>query len=206
VLSTDNLACARGDRVLFQGLSLSLAPGEALHLKGPNGSGKTTLLRTLCGLTRREQGIIRWGSEDIDTLGDDYRRELVYIGHSNGIQGELTVAENLRFNAGLGGSADLSRIDAGLEALGIAALRHRPVKLLSQGQKRRAALARLLVNPGRLWILDEPFNALDADTCTRLQSIVEKHLGRGGLAIITSHTPLALPTTRCRELDLGALA
>ena len=208
MLDVTGLECVRGDRPLFRGLSFAVRPGEMLHVVGANGSGKTTLLRTLCGLSRPAAGEIRWHNADIRELGDDYHRQLAYVGHLNGIQGELTARENLRAAGCLAGAvSDDARdgggrathgavadagIDAALARLGLAAYRDFPAKILSQGQKRRLALARLAVAPKPLWILDEPFSALDTHSLGTMTTLLSGHLATGGMIIITSHQDLAV--------------
>lgn len=193
MLDVTNLECVRGDRPLFRGLSFAVRPGEMLHVVGANGSGKTTLLRTLCGLSRPAAGEIRWNNADIRELGDDYHQQLAYVGHLNGIQGELTARENLRAAGCLAGTAATDTgIDAALARLGLAAYRDFPAKILSQGQKRRLALARLAVAPKPLWILDEPFSALDTHSLDTMTALLSDHLATGGMIIITSHQDLAV--------------
>lgn len=182
-----DLECTRGDRPLFSHLSFHLKPGELIHVTGVNGSGKTTLLRTLCGLTRASAGDIRWNGSSIHDLGDDYRHQLAYVGHSDGIQGELTPHENLNAAACLSGNVDTTLIGKTLERLGLAAYRYFPAKILSQGQKRRLALARLAIQRKPLWILDEPLSALDVDSVSLITDILKGHLAQGGLIILTSH-------------------
>ena len=161
MLDVTNLECVRGDRPLFRGLSFAVRPGEMLHVVGANGSGKTTLLRTLCGLSRPAAGEIRWHNADIRELGDDYHQQLAYVGHLNGIQGELTARENLLIAACLAGATGPADTDAALAQVRLAAYRDFPAKILSQGQKRWLALARLAVarkplgfwtNRSALWI------------------------------------------------------
>ena len=199
-----DLECVRGDRPLFTRLSFRLNPGELLHVTGVNGSGKTTLLRTLCGLTRAAAGEIRWKGSTIHELGDDYRRELAYVGHSNGIQGELTPAENLRAAACLSGSPDTDRVAKTLERLGLAAYRHFPSKILSQGQKRRLALARLAVQQKTLWILDEPLSALDVDSVALMTEILMEHVAQDGLIVMTSHQEVAVETKTVLRIALDS--
>lgn len=187
MLEATDLECVRGDRPLFRHLSLTIKPGELLHVTGVNGSGKTTLLRTLCGLTRAHAGEIRWNGFPIRELGDDYHAGLTYIGHANGIQGDLSPRENLDVAASFSGSADGARVDAALERMGLAAYRHFPSKILSQGQKRRLALGRLLIEKKPLWILDEPLSGLDVDSVSLMTAILMEHLADGGLVVITSH-------------------
>lgn len=187
---------------MFQGLGFSLRAGEFLHIQGANGSGKTTLLRTLCGLSAPVKGEIRWYGSAIPTLGEEYRRDLCYVGHHNGIQGELTAIENLGLYSGLNGDIGGMPILEALTQLGLAAVSPLPAKLLSQGQKRRLALARLLIAHKPLWVLDEPITALDVHSATLMNTLLSAHLGRGGLVVLTSHQPVNLTTHRVRTLGL----
>ena len=210
-----DLTCVRGDRPLFEGLSQALSAGELLHVAGSNGSGKTTLLRALCGLSRPAGGDIRWGGKSIRSLDDEYRRDVAYVGHQDAHQGELTPIENLcayRCLAGNETSATHSLPPAtaprseeeALERLGIAAYRSFPSKILSQGQKRRLALARLLVVRKPLWILDEPFTALDTRSCQLITELLAEHLGTGGLVVLSSHQSFDMPSGVRRRVDLDA--
>jgi len=203
-----DLACTRGDRPLFTGLRERVASGELLHVAGSNGSGKTTLLRTLCGLSRPAAGEIRWRGASVRLLGDQYRAELAYVGHKDGVQGELTAAENLEaLSCGTAPSAAerRRRIDAALERLGLAAYAPYPAKLLSQGQRRRLALARLLVQPKPLWLLDEPFTALDAASCRLVAALVSEHLAGGGIAVLSSHQAFDISAAEVKRVDLDSL-
>ncbi len=205
MLKVTDLECARGDRPLFRALSFTVAAGEILHVRGRNGAGKTTLLRTLCGLSRALDGAIEWRGRRIDDDAAAYRRELCYVGHQDAIQGELTAAENLRYYAGLYNNAiDDVRIDAALAGVGLdnigPALHDLPVKFLSQGQKRRLALARLLLMPRALWILDEPLTALDRATVDTLMGLFRTQLEAQGAIVLTSHQELPLAQTRTLEL------
>lgn len=204
MLEVIDLECVRGDRPLFTHLSFRLNPGELLHVTGANGSGKTTLLRTLCGLTRPAAGEIRWQGSTIHEIGDDYRGQLAYVGHSNGIQGDLTPEENLRAAAGLSGSPDTDRIVKTLERLGLLAYLRFPAKILSQGQKRRLALARLSVQQKPLWILDEPLSALDVDSVALMTEILLEHLASDGLIVLTSHQEIAMETKTVRQISLDS--
>ncbi len=203
LLEIENLTCTRGDRPLFQGLSFALKPSEILHIQGANGSGKTTLLRTVCGLSQPAEGQIRWQNTPISHLADDYRDQLCYIGHANGIQGDLSAAENLRFGACVSGAGTHADIDAALEQVGLAHAARLPAKLLSQGQKRRLALARLLVSAKPLWILDEPFTALDVRSVSLMNDQLTVHLAAGGMVIITSHQELSV-ANRTRKVSLDS--
>ena len=190
MLEVINLACARGDRPLFRGLSFALQPGQLLHVQGPNGSGKTTLLRTLCGLSRPAAGDIRWNGQPAHVDREGFLTGLCYIGHANALHGDLTGDENLAFEAGLTGQNGVPR-DALAEA-GLARVTDLPTKLLSQGQKRRTALARLLLDTRRLWVLDEPLTALDMHATARLLDLFVQHLQRDGMIILTSHQEISL--------------
>lgn len=201
MLEVLDLACTRGDRPLFRNLSFRLNAGELLHVRGENGSGKTTLLRTLCGLSQPAAGEIRWDGQSICEQSDSYRQRLCYIGHGNAIHGDLTPVENLQFEACLGAEGRIEAKPA-LESLGLARVAALPTKLLSQGQKRRVALARLAV-PGRaLWVLDEPFTALDARAVDRLLAALAQHLERGGLCLLTSHQQVTVANRPVRTLTL----
>lgn len=188
-LSVRNLSCRRGDRVLFSGLDFDLAGGQWLHLRGANGAGKSTLLRTLAGLTAPEAGSLRW---DVD----DAPRTLL-VGHQAPLKCELSAEENLRF--GIPGDAPTlcaAGITTALTRVGLKGRMHVPARFLSEGQKRRVALARLLLQPAFLWLLDEPQNGLDTEGVDLLGRLVGEHLAAGGMAIVTSHQPLPLPAGR----------
>jgi heme exporter protein A len=206
MLEVAGLGCLRGERRLFGGVSFKLQPGGLIWIQGGNGSGKTTLLRTLCGLTQAMAGTVRWRDETIHALGEDYRRELTYIGHANGLKEDLSALENLRIAARLAGQP-VSR-EAGVEALqgsGLAGREHLPVKFLSQGQRRRATLARLrLVNPRTLWLLDEPFNALDTRAVVDMRHVMENHLARGGMIALTTHQDVDIQAADTQTLRLDA--
>ncbi|TVO71906.1 cytochrome c biogenesis heme-transporting ATPase CcmA [Sedimenticola selenatireducens] len=204
MLEVSGLACVRGDRKLFSDLSFSLAAGELLHLHGHNGSGKTTLMRTLCGLIKESDGEIRWNGESIHRLGEEYTQDVVYIGHKNGIKDDLTGVENLRVCSALDGYPIKERQawDA-LEKMGLRGHEDLPSRVLSQGQKRRVALARLLVNQSKLWILDEPFTALDVAAVDFLQSIIRTHIEAGGMVILTTHQEVNITKEQVKELQLG---
>jgi len=193
LLDVESLECVRGDRPLFRGLSFTLKAGELLHVTGANGCGKTTLLRTVCGLTRAESGTIRWRGQTTAKLGDEFYADLAYVGHANGIQGDLTLSENLQTSAALGGT-DHAAILGSLERLGLADFRNVPAKILSQGQKRRLALARLLIQFKPLWILDEPLSGLDVDSVSQMTHLFAEHLAAGGLIMITSHQDIPIQT------------
>jgi len=204
MLEADNLECVRGERRLFAGLNFKLDAGELLYLQGRNGSGKTSLLRMLIGLLPPEAGEIRWQGESIKAQGEDFRAALCYLGHLNAIKEELTPLENLLAAARLA-DEELSEDDAidALEQVGLAGREDLACKYLSQGQKRRVALARLVNEKRPLWILDEPFVALDAAAVDWLAGIISVHLQRGGLAVMTTHQLVNIPAGTVRELRLS---
>lgn len=191
LLDVINLACSRGDRLLFRDLSFRLQPGELLHVQGANGCGKTTLLRSLCGLTQPESGELHWRGEPTRVASAAFRRELCYIGHGNALHGDLTGLENLGFEDCLAGNPARGA-HAALSQAGLSRVASLPTKLLSQGQKRRTALARLLHTGCPLWVLDEPLTALDRRATAALLDLFRRHLARGGLIILTSHQEVAL--------------
>ena len=204
MLSISNLACVRGDRRLFSGLAFSLEPGGRLHVGGENGAGKTSLLRILCGLSPAEEGEIRWQGRPIREIGDAYRQDVLYLGHHHALKEDLTALENLRIAAALAG-VRLNE-DEGVDLLRRAGLRGReylPVRVLSQGQKRRVALARLLCSRAPLWILDEPFVALDVAAVGWLAGIVGAHVAGGGMAVLTSHQEVEIPGGVAQTLRLA---
>jgi heme exporter protein A len=204
MLEADNLECMRGDRRLFAGLGFRLDAGELMWLQGKNGAGKTSLLRMLTGLLPPEAGEIRWRGDSIRRSGDAYRAELCYLGHLNAIKEELTPLENLLAASRLA-EEDLSEDDAldALEQVGLAGREDLACKYLSQGQKRRVALARLVKERRALWILDEPFVALDVAAVDWLSGLISAHLQRGGLAVMTTHQPVAIAAGAVRELKLS---
>ncbi|HEX7455142.1 MAG TPA: cytochrome c biogenesis heme-transporting ATPase CcmA [Gallionella sp.] len=203
MLEVSNLACSRGDHRLFSGLSFALYPGQIMQIQGANGSGKTSLLRTLCGFIMPDEGKISWYGEDMRDLDEDYFAQMMYLGHLNAIKDELSALENLRISAGLLG-IELSEADAiaALRRMGLKGRERLPAKVLSQGQQRRVALARLLVNDARLWILDEPLTALDVGAVSLIQELIAEHLAQQGMVIFTTHQPLIVAGMEMRSLSL----
>lgn len=204
MLEVGNLACSRGDHRLFSGLSFTLQAGEIMQVQGANGSGKTSLLRTLCGFMQPDEGEILWRGKNVRELGEDYYAELLYIGHLNAIKDELNALENLQMSAGLAGYTvtDQQAVTA-LRRMGLQRKEHLPVKVLSQGQRRRVTLARLLIGDAHLWILDEPLTALDVGAVGLMQELIGEHLSKGGMAIFTTHQPLQVEGVRTRQLALS---
>ena len=201
MLTASGLSCTRGERRLFTGLDLAVGPGEWLHVQGENGAGKTSLLRILASLSPPAEGEVSWRGAPIRTLAEDYRRDLLFLGHHGAVKEDLTPFENLRLAAQLDGSTLDDR--AALEALARFGLRGREdlsVRFLSAGQKRRVLLARLAVRKAPLWILDEPFTALDVKAVDMLSGLIEAHLAANGLVILTSHQSMPLPNGKVLKL------
>lgn len=203
-LQAHALTCIRGDRRLFTDLSQSLRSGELLYLQGANGTGKTTLLRTLCGLFEPDSGYISWNNESVDSIGEEFFRHLLYIGHQSAIKMELTPLENLRIACALDGlSPTASGLWQALEQVGLSGFEDLPAKMLSQGQKRRVGLARLFLSDASLWVLDEPFNALDVHAVEMLQQVIARHIEQGGMAVLTTHQEVPLTSGEVLRLRLG---
>jgi len=179
------LAAERGGQRLFSDISFNLQDGDLLHVAGSNGAGKTTLLRMLCGLTLPADGDVRWQQQSIRNHRDSFNNELLYIGHRSGMYSDLNACENLHLCSNQLASRPL--IFSALEEVGLAKHCHKPLRLLSQGQQRRVALARLILESRKLWILDEPLAALDTDAVDWFASQLAGHIGRGGMAVVTTH-------------------
>ena len=192
--------CERGGRMLFRSLSFSLRAGELLRVAGANGSGKTTLVRMLCGLLAPTQGEVRWKGKTISSLREDYSRELIYIGHAPAVKDDLTAAENLSIACAIAGTpVDENAVAAALARFEVR--QETPVRRLSQGQRRRAALARLALGTARpLWLLDEPFAALDAQGVLVLNRLLKEHTDRGGAIALTTHQDPGIGATSVIEL------
>jgi heme exporter protein A len=204
-LELRRLGCSRGSRRLFSAIDLTLVGGELLRVLGANGAGKTSLLRILCGLTAPNEGEVIWQGRSLSAQRDDFHRDLIYLGHAAALKDDLTALENLIAASVMSGHR-LERALA-LQALADAGLRtreHLPARSLSQGQRRRVNLARLVHGrSARLWVLDEPFNALDTAASEWLAALVAAHLTQGGVVVLTSHQPVALDASvRQRELIL----
>ncbi len=207
-LSARGLACQRGDRLLFDGIDLDLAAGEALWVQGANGSGKTSLLRLLCGLLLPTSGSVQWQGHDIGRLREDFHRELLYVGHASGVKDELSASENLLLGGRVAGRRVSARAAAdALDRVGLSPVAELPCASLSQGQRRRVALARLhLPALPPLLVLDEPFTALDRQAAEALDDALADHLLEGRLVVYTTHQPVALRAVRLHHLNLdGAL-
>jgi heme exporter protein A len=198
-LEVTGLACRRGGRPVFGDLSFSLAKGELLALTGRNGSGKTTLLRALALLVPADAGAIRWQGADVTGDRETWRRRIAWLGHLDGLKGDLTLAENLATACALAESGT-GRVGDALAAFDLGTLANRPARTLSAGQRRRAALARVVAVGATLWLLDEPLNALDTPSQAALRAALAQHLAAGGLVIAATHAPIDGPNAHTLEL------
>ena len=193
----------RGERHVLKGVSLELAPRQLLHIRGPNGSGKTTLLRVACGLLRPEQGEVSWNGQSIAGVRLEYQSVLAYASHEPALKGDLTALENLRFAVGLKRQVSTQELRASLEQTGAAACADLPARVLSAGQRRRVAMARVLAMSASLWLLDEPFTNLDAAGTELMSALLRSHVGQGGAALVVAHHDLTVAVDS-RSMDLAA--
>lgn len=204
ILEVSKLGCVRGDRRLFRGLDLSLPAGTYLQVTGPNGSGKTSLLRILCGLLAPAEGEVKWRGESIHSLAEDYFTSVTYLGHRHGVKDELSAIENLRISNALNGIlVSNERAREVLSRMGLAGRESLPARLLSEGQRRRVALSRLLTCNTTLWLLDEVMTSLDKGAVALIRSLIEEHLAGGGIAIVATHQELAVAAGSSRRLELA---
>ena len=200
-LRANALTCVRGERTLFTGLDLEVSAGEWLHVRGENGIGKTSLLRLLSGLTKPAAGEIFWNEQLISADPSEYHRNLLFLGHRDSLKEDLTALENLSIATALDGIAVTEdKILLALHRFGLRGREDLPVNCLSAGQKRRVLLARLLLRQAKLWILDEPFNALDVRAVEMLSELILEHIASGGMAIMTSHQEIPMPNGRVVQL------
>lgn len=201
MLSVKHLSCEKRDRLLFEQLSFDINPGELCHVQGLNGAGKTSLLRILCGLSQPSQGEVLWQGETIASVRETFHQELIYLGHKPGVNVSMTPCENLHFwcqQHGMKQSHDWYRI---LHNIGLVGLEDMPAAHLSAGQLRRVALCRLWLKPAKIWILDEPFTALDVKGIKLLTNTMQQHLDSGGCIILTSHQNLDMASVKVLELE-----
>lgn len=204
-LTFSKLGCTKGGRQLFKNVDCRLEAGRWLYVAGANGVGKTSLLRMVCGLASIEAGDILWNGTPIHAQRETYRQDLCYLGHLNALQESMTVDENLAFTTALGGFApDKAEAQAVLTRFGLRGRGRQLVRHLSQGQKRRVALTRLALSPARLWVLDEPYVAMDEAGIGLLADLIATHLAEGGLAVLTSHQRVPIGNVPAQMLELQA--
>ena len=190
-LQVSDAACERGGRQLFAPVSFDLLAGQAMHIQGDNGAGKTSLLRGLCGLSPLSQGVVRWCGLPVDQARETFLSDVFFLGHALGLKDELSALENLQAAQAIAGRpVSTQQATEALSAQGLASRLHLPLRVLSQGQKRRVALARLQVSAARLWLLDEPLVALDAAAQQALTVLLQTHVNQGGMLLFTSHQAL----------------
>lgn len=201
MLSAHDLACVRGDRRLFSAIDLSISAGEWLHVRGANGAGKTSLLRLLAGLAQPAEGAVLWNGQSIRSDNGVFRSNFLFLGHQGALKEDLTAHESLFFAAAIDGFS-LSTVAAAraLRQLGLNGIEELPIRCLSAGQKRRVMLARLVSRAAKLWILDEPFTALDAKAVEMLEELVDEHIKLGGMVVMTSHQTVGIPGGRVLQL------
>ena len=200
-LNVTNLACLRNEQELFSGLNVSLSPENVLFLEGENGSGKTSLLRILCGFRLADEGEITWGEQPVSAV-PEYFENISYVGHKNGIKDELTVEENLNLMRSMATASDIET-ESVLKQIGLFKRADVLSRHLSAGQKRKLALARLMMTNNSFWVLDEPFTALDKATVGFFEDLIKQHIRRGGMLILTSHHDIDLSGLSVHHLNLS---
>ena len=203
MLEARAITCVKGDRLLFEDLNLQLRPGQVCQVRGGNGAGKTTLLRILCGLSLPDSGDVLWAGSSIRQDPGQFQADLAYIGHSNGIKMDLTARENLAFSLTMQSASANASIDDAIANVGLGGSEHLLCRLLSAGQRRRVAIARLYLTRAFLWVLDEPLGAIDADGVQDIEKVLEEHLSRDGMVIMTTHQPLHLLQGAVCTVQLG---
>jgi heme exporter protein A len=201
-LHVDKVHVWRGDRHVLKGVSLHVHAGELVHVSGPNGTGKTTLLRVATGLLRPEKGTVSWQGLPIADSAAVYHGALAYASHEPALKSDLTALENLRFTVGLKRRVSADELRASLERTGVAHCAGLPARVLSAGQRRRVAMARVLAFRAALWLLDEPFTNLDAAGSALLSTLLAEHVGKGGLALVVAHHELKV-AAQTRQLELA---
>ena len=200
-LCVENVHVWRGDLHVLRGVRLEAHPGELLHVSGPNGTGKTTLLRVVCGLLRPEKGSVAWQGRSIAATAAEYQSALAYASHEPALKSDLTALENLRFTVGLKRRVTVAELRSSLERTGVANCADLPARVLSAGQRRRVAMARVLAYGADVWLLDEPFTNLDGSGSSLLSALLAEHVGQGGVALVVAHHDLNV-AVQTRRLEL----
>lgn len=202
MLEVNNLFCERDERILFDKLHFEIKAGEVLQIEGQNGSGKTTLLRILSGLLDAFEGDILWQKKRLHEVREDYYQAMLYVGHLAGVKAILTPEENLAWMMQLSPHLNKLSIYQALEKVGLYGFEDVPCHSLSAGQQRRVGLARLYLSSAPLWILDEPFTALDKKGVAEKETLIAEHVSKGGMVILTTHHELNIPNQSLRSLNL----
>ena len=202
MLTVAGLHLWRGDRHVLRGLDFEAIPGHCVLLTGRNGAGKTSLLRVIAGLLEPEEGEVRWRGQHAREIRDEFHAELAYLGHEPPLKGDLTGRENLRFATGIRRLVSPDEIDTALVRTGASPFADRPARTLSAGQKRRVALAGVLLTQAALWLLDEPATNLDADGQQLVSDLIAAHVGGNGMVVAAVHHALVLPSEKVRRLEL----
>jgi heme exporter protein A len=205
LIQVENLFCERDERILFEDLNFSVSQGEVIQIEGQNGSGKTTLLRILSGLSNHYEGDIYWEGEPVSEVREEFRRELLYFGHHPGVKAVLTPEENLQWYAAMHPGISVADIPMALDKVGLTGFEDSPCHTLSAGQNRRVSLARLYLSSAKLWILDEPFTAIDKKGVAEKEQLILDHAKQGGCVILTTHHELGVGE-QVRRLNLDELA
>jgi len=204
MLTVQGVHLWRGDRHVLRGVSFDGAPGKCVLLTGKNGAGKTTLIRAIAGLLDPEEGQVSWRGAPARSRRDEFHLELAYLGHEPPLKGDLSALENLKYSVGIRRTVTSAEIQAALARTGASSFSDRPTRMLSAGQKRRVALAGVLLADAVLWLLDEPTTNLDADGQQLVRDLISEQLGRGGIVVAAVHHSLSLPAEQIHALELGA--
>jgi len=202
-LAAEKIHVWRGERHVLRSVSFAVEAGRLLHVFGPNGTGKTTLLRVVCGLLRPESGQVAWGGRPIEGIREEYQLAMAYASHEAALKGDLTALENLRFAVGLKRRVEDGELRAVLDRTGVGACADLPTRVLSAGQRRRVAMARVLAMRAALWLLDEPYTNLDVRGAEVMSRLLEEHVAAGGIALVVAHHALSLAAT-VERLELAA--
>jgi heme exporter protein A len=202
-LRADNLTYEINDKLILDGISFSVSSGQILFIEGSNGSGKTTLLRILSGLMQTDEGSVSWNGNNIEEERIEYNLQMTYLGHNTGVKAELSTLENIQFFSALSGLEKNCDPVKAMNWVGLKPYQDTPGRHLSYGQQRRIALTRLLMEPSKLWILDEPFAGLDVKMIDNLRTRFIEHVNNGGLLILTSHQPIEFEQVNTQRIQLG---
>ena len=204
MLTVQGVHLWRGDRHVLRGVGFDGVPGKCVLLTGKNGAGKTTLIRAIAGLLDPEEGQVFWRGAPARSQRDEFHSELAYLGHEPPLKGDLSALENLKYSTGIRRNVTTAEIQAALTRTGAISFADRPTRMLSAGQKRRVALAGVLLANAVLWLLDEPTTNLDADGQQLVRDLISEQLGRGGIVVAAVHHSLSLPAEQIHALELGS--